>query len=521
MFRRLQSLFPAHRKRAKAIEDLSSADPEVRASAALRLGEIGFDAGPLIVQALAGAAPPLRAQLFGLLGRISSGEGAAAAVTALSDPDPGVRTAAAEALRRIAEPKPDGPPPDAAPPAVVDESAAADLILGLRDRDLEVRLESAQALAAMRHPPAASALLAVLRDEDENKDIRGNAAIALGRIGDERAMSPILAMLEDEETEGYAAEALRAMSGGLDEMVQRLQASPRRRGGSGEHPRARIVRALGAVGSPSSIGSLFRAAVDPDPGVRIAAVRALNAVIGEMRHQQSVEPAEYARLRTAVTGVLKMLLSDVDARVRLAALEAQIDSPDRDVLVVLAADPDANLRRAACDGLGRLGAGDVFEPLARARTDDDEFVRCAALDGLGRIDDARAVPLIVESLADPTPRVRVSAVYALGPENPRWAPKDRPAVREALVRALGDEDMEVRQASLRALGRLRDPEALDALIAAVGDPEGSVREELARALASLDQRRALTALHVLESDPEANVRQAAAQSVSYLRRYGR
>lgn len=364
-------------------------------------------------------------------------------------------------------------------PEAVDETAAAELVIGLRAPELAVRLESAQALASLRYPPAADALLAVLRNAEENDDVRGNAAMALGRIGEERATRTILSLLEDEEMEGYAAEALCAMSGGLDQMSQRLAASPRRRGGSGEHPRARVVRALGAVGRPASIGALSQAATDPDSGVRIEVARALNAVIAEARYQGSLAPVEYEHLRTAVAGVLQRLLSDADGRVRLAALEAQIDPPGRGVLVALAGDPEPNVRRAACHGLGRLGARDAFDPLAVARTDDDELVRCAALDGLGRLDDARVVPLLIASLDDASDRVRGAAARALATENAPWIAKPLPVVTDALVRGLGDRCGEVRLDGVRALGALGQKGAIPALRALASDPDASVRDAAA------------------------------------------
>lgn len=153
--------------------------------------------------------------------------------------------------------------------------------------------------------------------------------------------------------------------------------------------------------------------------------------------------------------------------------------------------------------------------------DENEFVRMEALAGLGRIDDPRVLPLLMASLDDPAPRVRRSAVEALSPDHATRESKDMPAVRAALLRALGDEDMEVRRASADAFGRLRDGGAIDALIAALDDPEPWVREQVVRALGAIGQKRAIPALRGLESDPDSTVRHLAEMAARALGRSGR
>ena len=74
------------------------------------------------------------------------------------------------------------------------------LIHKLKDKDLGTRQKAARALGKLG-AAAVPVLIAVLKDEDENKDARSGAALALGEIGSaaKEAVPALIAALKDKD----------------------------------------------------------------------------------------------------------------------------------------------------------------------------------------------------------------------------------------------------------------------------------------------------------------------------------
>ena len=137
---------------------------------------------------------------------------------------------------------------------------------------------------------------------------------------------------------------------------------------------------------------------------------------------------------------------------------------------------------------------------------------------------AERVAALGPMLADPDPRVRKSAVIALG----RMA---CPEATEALCRLLGDATEGVRVLTCQALGRAADPESVPSLVAHVHDPSAEVRAGVLWAFANVAAhggpggttadpavRAALfTPVVVLAFDPDDGVRADAAAVLGTLR----
>ena len=134
-------------------------------------------------------------------------------ITALKDPDTGVRFVAAEALGDIKDRRAVEPliaalkdqeylvRSDAAGALgdIEDRSAIDPLIVALEDTNPRVRSAAARALGDIKDSRAIDRLIVALKDTDSG--VRSTAALALDEINDPRAISPLTAALNDTDSE--------------------------------------------------------------------------------------------------------------------------------------------------------------------------------------------------------------------------------------------------------------------------------------------------------------------------------
>ncbi len=141
-------------------------------------------------------------------------------------------------------------------------------------------------------------------------------------------------------------------------------------------------------------------------------------------------------------------------------------------------------RCLAAKALGRVGDADGIDALIQALLDEDEDVRTDAAAALAGIADGRAKPALMESLlGDPCPEVKLAAIEALVRlEHPEIGALLRRLARgrdEAIQ--LDDTDfyesgwddwLDLQLAAVKALGGLRDGDAVDDIRAALDEEFG-------------------------------------------------
>jgi HEAT repeat protein len=162
---------------------------------------------------------------------------------------------------------------------------------------------------------------------------------------------------------------------------------------------------------------------DPDPAVRTGALGAL------------------ARMGRLAEADLRAALADPAPEVRQRACEHAAVVAGMDLRPLLS-DSDPSVVEMASWALGERGAqgDDAVAELARVATaHPDPLCREAAVAALGAIGHPDGRPAILAATAD-RPAVRRRAVIAL-------APFEGPQVDEALAKARGDRDWQVRQAA--------------------------------------------------------------------------
>jgi HEAT repeat protein len=262
-------------------------------------------------------------------------------------------------------------------------------------------------------------------------EIRLAAAEALGRFGGDavKAVPSLLPLLLDEngKTCGAALEALDRIDGKwpqseaakklLPDLVKRLDHA-------NADLRREAVRALGRFDKEAApaVPKLVKLLDDPDPNIRRDATSSLVRI--DDKWAQALDPARAVPLMSDV-------LTDRSPAVRKKAAQT-------------------------LGGFGKNGAGAVGG-LVLLLADADEDVVKAAAEALGRIDAnwlqtesaRKAVPGLVKRLRDPLGAVRTNAATALGRFDGAAA-----AAVTALVLCAADAVKDVRTAALAALERI-------------------------------------------------------------------
>lgn len=143
--------------------------------------------------------------------------------------------------------------------------------------------------------------------------------------------------------------------------------------------------------------------------------------------------------------------------------------------------------------------------------DADATRRSRAAEALGEFMDVKGLPALTQAaMLDGEPQVRQAAVRALGRLNSRGG-------HTAIAAAMGDDDAQVRRAALEQVTRVNFWKDADAVIARLEDEDAQVRIRAAHLAGELRLSGATTSLiAVLRSDAVSAVRQAAAFSLGRI-----
>ncbi|MEW5720667.1 MAG: HEAT repeat domain-containing protein [Chloroflexota bacterium] len=203
--------------------------------------------------------------------------------------------------------------------------------------------------------------------------------------------------------------------------------------------------------------------------------------------------------------LFRHLLDDDDAPVRANGIEGLWEDEDPALVKRFAAflrgDPDADVRAAAADALGRFlllaeygrlrdgtaeAIGDAL--LATARDlGEDLTVRCRAVEALGYWSDDVVREVITAAYDDAALEMCASAVTAMG----RSADKHWRAI---VANELQSPDARMRFHAARATGELENRDATETLIELLDDPDRQVQSAAITALGQVGGKLAKRAL---------------------------
>lgn len=420
------------------VDQLLAHDEEpVREAAAAMLGEMGSDQSlRVLVRKARDPDAPVRRAAIAALGRMGT-DALKPLTSLLEDRDAEACKAAAEVLATL------GP------------QAVETLVRRLRSsREPELRAIICHALARAHAFAAGDTLVAVM-EGDRDADVRLAAAAALAQLSRPEGLQALHDTLAggDEEMRAQAAEALADLGdvAALSLLPLVDDANPR--------VSAAATLAFSHVGA-EQVELLIQYADHGDPKVRAAVATALR--------EATRDPEALHALVT--------LLQDDDETVCAAALESitvfgdiAIEHLGRQVL-----SSEADARYAACWALGRLGAPAVdalLTALPQASPDSAGDI----LRALGRIGDPRAREPVLQGMTDANVRVRVAAVGAMR----RLATDDHAPLLSA---ALADDDGNVRMVASSVIAGIMTEPLRQAVIDLLAHPFSEARAAAARLL---------------------------------------
>lgn len=466
------------------------------------------------------AAPAVLADVGQILGRRRRPASVATLAVLIQHADDNVAVAAIEGLGRLGG------------RAVVDLLVAA-----VQSQSFFRTFAAIDVLGKSGDPRAVAPLAALL----ESPHYAFEAARALGRTCDRAAVAPLAALLVSpvDGLVRVAAQALAELrqrhgerfgaTAPIEAALRRAARKPAVRrlvqctsaADPSEHAAINIV--LGLVGDETAVPALLRALDGPAP-VAHAAAEALESI--------SIDSDEQ----------LVVALWGGDSARRLLLLPRMVNSRASDAVIACLTDPDAGVRRLACDALARIGSRralhDLFDTLQdnmpavvqaataaiislgheetpelalAAASAPSLGVRRAALRILAQLGSPLAFQALAEAARDANPRVREAAITGL-------ALFEMPEARALLLELAGDAAAPTRALALRALGDggFGDARVAERLSAALQDADDWVRYHACQAIGKLRLETHVGELSARVHDATALVRVAALEALSHL-----
>lgn len=291
---------------------------------------------------------------------------------------------------------------------------------------LRLRRQVRHARAERAAEPHRARLLALLCAEGEDRD---GILRTLVELDDRswRALEPVAQSFLGKVT-GQAASSLVELfeQRGL---AERAMADLRRRGRT---RRARAAETLGRLRHQAAVDGLLPLLDDPDPDVRVVAVRALGrigdpsvapALLGTLYGPHAVPPSVVVLALTALgPGARRLIAAGLDSPqplVRAAAVEALgatgATGWETRIALALTTDPHPEVQIRAARALGALGTSrEALEPLLHALdAGRPASLRSVAAGALGRLGDPGVAGRLGELLGDPAPRVAATAARSM------------------------------------------------------------------------------------------------------------
>lgn len=190
---------------------------------------------------------------------------------------------------------------------------------------------------------------------------------------------------------------------------------------------------------------------------------------------------------------------------------------DFDMLITDLKSADMKVRMSAIEALSGIDDSRAVDILAGIVEDrkKDWRVRARAIRSLAGLGDDRVVALLIKALNDPVftrdcPALKWNAAIALGSFG------NDPEIVDALILALSDRTLYIREAAIQSLGEIGSRNAVPYLISALSDKSFAVRMSAINALGKIGDKSAAPFIKRLLDDVDPHIRDAAAKALSIM-----
>ena len=155
----------------------------------------------------------------------------------------------------------------------------------------------------------------------------------------------------------------------------------------------------------------------------------------------------------------------------------------------------------------------VVSTLGQLLEDSSADVRRTAALSLGKIAHPDSIPSLIKALKDEDPQVRAHSAYALG----QMGPDLSDGAVNGLIHALGDDVLAVKQSVASALGHVEpDADRVQLLKEVLAISEVETRKAVIQVLTAFDTPSAYEVILPALKDPDPRVRQAAVSGLGEL-----
>jgi len=372
---------------------------------------------------------------------------------------------------------------------------------------LAVMLATGLAAASPAWSADVVGLIETLREGDENARIAAKRELV--EVGPD-AVQPLLALVSEKDAKlsQAARDTLRWLALGwanTESRRERLR-EPLVEAATAKGDltvRESALELLGIAGDARAVPEIAHLLHDPD--IAPAACRALQTIPGT-----DALAALVVALDWAPPGLQVQLLRCIGSR------PDQRTMPD---VLKLVRSPEAPVRAAAVDALGRIGDGRALPELQKALGDPDASVRAAAADACLRLGRALLAAGSKQGAGE-----TFAAVLANGKTEPAWTGAltglgeigDAKALA-AIRPFLKHDNRRVRVAAIAAAAKLPGTEATQALAASLAGAPSMVAVTVLRALGERADATALGAIRPLAASDDAEVRAQALWALGQLR----
>ena len=424
------------------------------------------------------------------------------------------------------------------------------LMEALNNPNRFVRREAARALGKFNDPRVVKPLLAAQKDLDTQVQII--ASEALQHNDNPRSVNSLLVALgsNDASIREDAIDALKKFTrpAEISEILKTLHHN---------NPRVReaIVRILGTLKDPKIVQSLLPLLKDTDAAVRQTTADMLSSTGWQpesdddkavlcVARQHWNNCSQYA---DAAIKPLLLMMHDHAPEIRQNAASVLISLDWKPVtgdekaincvmrknwdecvalgkiaisaLVRELNTQDITTKQHIISALAKINDKSAIRPLVTALDNDDTGVRISVVNALGQFNHPLVITTLIHALDDSNYYVRQAALAALENNLDAFRKDDYFDARTPLLKALRDNNRNVRLAAAKLLGDLQDPATITPLIAAMEDQDRDVRETAGASLTKIKDSSAIEPLVAALKNKNPAVRSQILRSLSGFKDY--